>query len=83
MKQPENTPQNPAPIAAALAVVQAVAETLQQVGQMPSGHLYTQVMHVVSLEQYTAMIDMLKRTGLVEEQANHLLIWKGPTPSQR
>lgn len=64
-------------IAAALKTVQAVAEAIKELGSVPSGELYAQLMGHLSLSAYTRVIDTLKRTGLVKE-SNHLLTWIGP-----
>jgi hypothetical protein len=55
----------------------AVAEAIRELGSVPSGHLYAQLMDKMSLETYTAVIQVLKNTKLVEEK-NHLLTWIGP-----
>lgn len=65
-------------VRAALGVVMAVSETIRELKEVPSGTLYANLMGQLSLEQYTKVIDMLKRTGLVEETQAHLLKWVGP-----
>jgi hypothetical protein len=57
-------------------VVLALTETIKELGSIPSGHLYAQIMDRVSLSQYTQLIKMVKGTGLVKEE-NHLLSWIG------
>lgn len=63
---------------AALAMTQAVAETIKTLGEVPSGHLYARLMDKMSLETYNSLIGLLKRAKLVEEE-NNLLKWIGPT----
>ena len=63
--------------AAAVLAVQAIAEVIRSLGAVPSGHLYARLMDKLTLEQYTALIDLLKRMGLVTEK-NHLLRWVEP-----
>lgn len=59
---------------AAIAIVLAIADTIRELGSVPSGHVYAHVMHRLSLGQYAAVIELLKKTGKVKEE-NHLLIW--------
>ena len=44
-------------------------------GGIPNGELYARVMGHISLEQHTAILNMLKEQKLIEE-TNHLLVWK-------
>lgn len=62
---------------AALVKTQAVAEAIRQLGEVPSGHLYSQIMGAMDLREYESIIALLKRTGLVAESGN-LLTWTGP-----
>lgn len=61
---------------AAIAVVQAIADCIRELGEVPSGHLYARLMGHMSLEQYNGVISTLKMAGLVKE-TNHLLTWIG------
>ena len=64
-------------IAAGIRVVAALAETIRELGETPSGHLYAHMMAFgMTLENYNEAIAMLKRAKLVEE-TNHLLRWVG------
>lgn len=64
-------------IDAAAQAVLTVAAIVKEAGSIPSGHLYAHLMAVgITLEQYQAILQIMKRTGLVTEQA-HLLTWKG------
>jgi hypothetical protein len=65
-------------IKSALAVLTAVAETIREVAEVPSGHLYAQLMGKVTAQGYASMIDRLKGAGLVREDGNHILTWTGP-----
>lgn len=56
----------------------AVAQAIQELGEVPSGHLYANLMGVLSLEQYQAIIQTLKDQKLISESM-HLLKWIGPT----
>lgn len=56
--------------------IRILAEAIRDAKRIPSGHLYAAVMGVASLEVYQACIEMIKRTGLVEEKNNEL-IWIG------
>ena len=61
---------------AAVAVVVAIGETIKDLGSVPSGHLYAQLMGRMSLETYNKVIALLVKTGAVKEE-NHLLTWVG------
>lgn len=63
-------------VAAAVATVAAVAEAIQELKEVPSGHLYAQLMGVMDLRTYNAVISALKKAGLITE-SNHLLTWVG------
>lgn len=62
---------------AALAILVAVGEAIKDLGSVPSGHLYAQLMGQMSLDQYNSVIGVLKRVGAVKEE-NHLLTYIGP-----
>ena len=57
-------------------VIFVLAEAIRELGEVPSGHLYAGAMNHLTLENYQAVIDALKRAKLVEER-NHLLTWIG------
>ncbi len=63
---------------AAVSALLALAETIRELGTVPSGTLYAQVMGCLTLEQYESAIRTLIRTGLVIEDQSHLLRWVGP-----
>jgi hypothetical protein len=63
---------------AGVLATMAVAEAIRELGSVPSGHLYAQLMGQLSLESYGAILRTLKGAGLVEEKS-HLLTWVGPT----
>jgi hypothetical protein len=63
---------------AALNVVQAIAETIRELGEVPSGELYARLMRKLDHHQYDQVIGILKRTGLVTETPGHLLRWNEP-----
>jgi hypothetical protein len=63
-------------VKAALGILGAVADTIRELGEVPSGHLYAHLMSKLSLEQYEQVIGVLKQAGLITE-SNHLLTWVG------
>lgn len=71
-----NTPSKEA-IQATIQTVAAIAEAIRDLGSVPSGHLYAQVMGHMSIDQYSQIIVLLKKAGLVTE-SGHLLTWVGP-----
>ena len=68
---------------AAVRVVHAVAETIRELGQVPSGHLYARLMGVMELHQYEQVIDLLADAQLIERTPSHLLRWIGPAENQK
>jgi hypothetical protein len=64
-------------VKAALNIVAALADTIRELKEVPSGVLYANVMNQLSLEQYNKAIDLLKGAEMITEQ-NHLLRWIGP-----
>lgn len=70
-------PVTQAEVSAALNSIKAVADTIRELGEVPSGHLYAQLMPVLGLHEYERIIDILKRAGLVRE-SNNLLTWVEP-----
>jgi hypothetical protein len=63
---------------AALAVTIAISETIRELGEVPSGHLYAGLIGEISLQDYERIIGVLKNTWLVREDPSHLLTWTGP-----
>jgi hypothetical protein len=65
-------------VASTVAIVKAIAETIKELGSVPSGHLYAQLMGRMSLDQYNQIIAMLVRADLVHLGGDHLITWTGP-----
>jgi hypothetical protein len=80
MSVPKNLPQsdtdNRAKAKALIAATFAVSEAIKDLGKVPNGHLYAQLMPYMSFETYTAIISVLKDSGVVAEN-NHMLTWVG------
>ncbi len=64
-------------ITAVVRTIAVVAELIRELGEVPSGHLYAQLMDQMGLLTYDRVIDQLKRAKLVSE-SNHVLRWIGP-----
>lgn len=62
---------------AVIQVIRSIADTIRDLGQVPSGELYARLMGIMTLEQYERVIALLKSAGVVSE-SNHLLTWIGP-----
>lgn len=62
---------------AAIQLIRAVGDTIRDLGEVPSGHLYARLMDRINERTYNAIIDQLKRAKLVE-QRGYRLIWIGP-----
>jgi hypothetical protein len=70
----------------ALAIVRvahAVAETIRELGTVPSGHLHAPLMGVMELHQYEQVIDLLIDARLIERDRSHLLRWIGPAANPK
>ena len=61
---------------ALIAIVQAIAETVKELKEVPSGVLYAQLMGKISLDNYQYIIGILKQSGKVKESNAHLLSWQ-------
>lgn len=76
-----STPITKEQINAALQTVQALGAAIKELGTVPSGRLYAQVMNHISLESYNGAIGVLKKAGVVTE-TGHELKWVGPTEGE-
>ena len=65
-------------IKAWIEVTSALGSVVKHKKTIPSGHLYSLVMDLLTLDQYQQAISFLKNTNLVSE-SNHLLTWTGPS----
>lgn len=64
-------------VKASIRVVQAIADAIRDLKQIPSGHLYGRLMGHLSLQDYERIIDVLVNAGVVREDPSHLLVWIG------
>jgi len=60
-----------------LLTIQAVAEVMRDIGEIPSGKLYARLTGTLELHEYQQVIGTLKRIGLVTETPGPLLSWNG------
>lgn len=56
----------------------AVAETVRELREVPSGTMYAALMGRMSLETYNKILGVLTRAGLVTVDRSHLVRWTGP-----
>lgn len=61
-------------VAAYIQIVKAIAETIKELGSVPSGHLYARLMDKMDIQMYQNIIALLKKNGFVKE-SNHVLTW--------
>ena len=62
-------------IKAGLETVRAVADAIRELKQVPAGHLYANLMHVMNLDSFEKVVGMLIKAGLVRRDDSHLLHW--------
>lgn len=55
-----------------IAYAKAIYETILELGGIPSGHLYAQLMGKMTLDQYNDIIGLLKDSALVSESGHYL-----------
>jgi hypothetical protein len=60
-----------------VSTTKLVAERIQAAGEIYSGHLYGDLLDVMSFDAYKAAVHSLKSGGLVTEILGHLLVWRG------
>jgi hypothetical protein len=65
-------------LANVVTLVHLIAEAVRTAKEVPSGTVYAAVCSSVTIDQYAAILGILKRTKLVEETPAHLLRWIGP-----
>lgn len=63
-------------LTSALMVCKAIADAIQQLGEVPSGTLYAHVMGKMDMPTYERVIATVVSAGLVEKRGD-LLVWKG------
>jgi len=64
---------------AALITLQAVADAIRELGEVPAGHLYGAVMGHLSFEQFQKVVGLLVKAGLVRREPGDLLVWSEMT----
>lgn len=72
-------------VSVAIGLVAAVGEAIAELGEVPSGHLYTALTSArgININDYNRIIDVLINARLVKRTNSHLLIWVGPRPIPR
>jgi len=66
-------------VQAQVAVIKAVAEAIQSLGEVPAGHLYANLMGHLSLDAFESIIGILVAAEVVKRDGSHLLTWIGPS----
>ena len=59
---------------AGFAALQALAEAIRELKQIPSGHLYARVMNYMDINAYEKAIRMLCNSGVIRQDGD-LLKW--------
>jgi hypothetical protein len=60
----------------AIEAISAIGRIIRDAKRIPSGHLYAQLMNVLSLEKYESIIAILVKSQLIKVES-HELIWIG------
>ncbi|UOF83050.1 transcription factor E2F-4 dP-2/DNA ternarY [Caudoviricetes sp.] len=63
---------------AAIQVIKAIADSIKELGEVPSGHLYAMVAGHMDLTTYDKIINILIASNLIKREDSHLLVWVGP-----
>jgi putative acetyltransferase len=66
-----------AKVKAVVQGIKAIADAIRDLGKVPSGELYAQLMNHMTLDQYNQVIDILKGAGVIDVK-NHEITWTGP-----
>jgi hypothetical protein len=74
----QTTNTSPAEIKAAFAIMQALAEAIRELREVPAGHLFASLQDRLTFGQFEQAIGILKASGLVRESNAHLLTWIEP-----
>ena len=67
----------PQELHAVIGVIKTVGDTVRELKEVPSGHLYAALSAHLDLATYQRIIETLKQTGLVEEHGMNMLVWTG------
>lgn len=59
-------------LSAGLQALKALADAIRELGSVPNGHLYAQVMAYFSIEAYTKAIDLLCNSGVIRKSGDVL-----------
>lgn len=73
-----NTQETKQQVNGAVLMTAAIADAIRELGTVPAGVLYANLMSVVSIQQFDAIIRMLVKAELVSNVA-HELKWIGPS----
>lgn len=62
---------------ALIHLASAVATSIRERREVPSGHLYAALQQSLSLDTYNRVLDLLERCGLVQVSQAHVVSWVG------
>jgi hypothetical protein len=65
-------------IRAALQIANALKDAIKELGQVPAGVLYANVMGHMSLDTFETIISILVKENVVRRDASHMLTYIGP-----
>ena len=67
---------------AAVRVTSAIASAIRELGSVPAGTLYSNLIGRMSLDTFEQIIGLLVREKLVARSESHLLTWTGEAQLQ-
>ena len=60
----------------AVAIANAIALSVRELGSVPSGHVYAAYMGEINLDVYNYLVDSMVKAGLIRKSGN-VLTWCG------
>lgn len=61
-----------------LKLLEALTRVLSEVGEVPSGTVYSALIGKVTLADYQAVLSLMERIGVIKVDSNHMIRWTGP-----
>ena len=69
-----NSEENRESVRSAVDVLLAISKAVEELKEVPSGHLYSVLMNKIKLEDYEKCLDILNKAGVVSKKGD-LVVW--------